>query len=95
MINKCDIFRHKEAKRTVQPAPPYGIIKPCDFPLDFSIDSYQLPKISPQQILHDGDCLDLVLIDERHFQSCLLYLQEYLAGDVRAKHVLRPNAESF
>lgn len=33
--------------------------KPCDFPLDFSIDSYQLPKISPQQILHDGDCLDL------------------------------------
>lgn len=35
------------------------VCKPCDFPLDFSIDSYQLPKISPQQILHDGDCLDL------------------------------------
>lgn len=35
------------------------VCKPCDFPLDFSIDSYQLPKIAPQQILHDGDCLDL------------------------------------
>lgn len=35
------------------------VCKPCDFPLDFSIDSYQLPKISPQQVLHDGDCLDL------------------------------------
>lgn len=35
------------------------VCKPCDFPLDFSIDSYQLPKSSPQQILHDGDCLDL------------------------------------
>lgn len=35
------------------------VCKPCDFPLDFSIDSYQLPQISPQQILHDGDCLDL------------------------------------
>ena len=35
------------------------VCKPCDFPLDFSLDSYQLPKISPQQILHDGDCLDL------------------------------------
>lgn len=33
--------------------------KPCDFPLDFSIDNYQLPQISPQQLLHDSDCLDL------------------------------------
>ncbi len=26
LIKKCDIFRHKEAKGTIQPAPPYGII---------------------------------------------------------------------
>lgn len=35
------------------------ICKPCDFPLDFSIDDYQLSQSSPQQILHDNDCLDL------------------------------------
>ncbi|MCM1097342.1 MAG: MBL fold metallo-hydrolase [Ruminococcus flavefaciens] len=33
--------------------------KPCDFPNDFILDDYQIFKGTPQQILHDGDCLDL------------------------------------
>lgn len=33
--------------------------KPCDFPKDFSLDSYQIFKGSLQKLLHDGDCIDL------------------------------------
>ena len=33
--------------------------KPCDFPNDFIIEDYQIFKGISQQILHDGDCLDL------------------------------------
>ena len=33
--------------------------KPCDFPKDFIFDDYQIFTGIPQQILHDGDCLDL------------------------------------
>lgn len=31
----------------------------CDFPLDFDVDKYQLFHGEPQQILHDGDSIDL------------------------------------
>ncbi len=33
--------------------------KPCEFPPDFSVDSYQITQCTPQHILRDGDCLDL------------------------------------
>ena len=32
--------------------------KPCDFPLDFSIDDYRIFQGVPQIILHDGDCIN-------------------------------------
>ena len=35
------------------------LAEPCDFPSDFSIDSYQLYQGEPQVILHDGDRIDL------------------------------------
>ncbi len=35
------------------------MLKPCEFPSDFSIDSYQVFHGAPQIILHDGDCIDL------------------------------------
>lgn len=33
--------------------------EPCDFPLDFNIDRYQIFQGVPQVLLHDGDCIDL------------------------------------
>lgn len=33
--------------------------KPCDFPLDFKIDQYQIFQGIPQMLLHDGDRIDL------------------------------------
>ena len=33
--------------------------EPCDFPKDFILDDYQIFTGMPQQVLHDGDCLDL------------------------------------
>lgn len=33
--------------------------EPCDFPSDFHADEYQLFHGEPQQILHDGDFIDL------------------------------------
>lgn len=33
--------------------------EPCDFPYDFHADEYQLFHGEPQQILHDGDFIDL------------------------------------
>lgn len=33
--------------------------EPCDFPSDFHVDEYQLFHGEPQQILHDGDFIDL------------------------------------
>ena len=32
---------------------------PCSFPSEFHLDDYRLFHGAPQQILHDGDCLDL------------------------------------
>ena len=32
---------------------------PCDFPSDFNVDEYQLFHGEPQQVLHDGDSIDL------------------------------------
>lgn len=32
---------------------------PCNFPEEFSLDHFQIFQGTPQQILHDGDCLDL------------------------------------
>ena len=32
---------------------------PCDFPSDFNVDEYQLFYGEPQQVLHDGDSIDL------------------------------------
>ena len=33
--------------------------KPCNFPLDFNIDQYQIFQGVPQMLLHDGDSIDL------------------------------------
>ena len=33
--------------------------KPCDFPPNFDVEKYQLFCGEPQQILHDGDSIDL------------------------------------
>lgn len=33
--------------------------KPCNFPLDFNIDQYQIFQGIPQMLLHDGDSIDL------------------------------------
>ncbi len=33
--------------------------KPCDFPIDFSVDDYQIFQGKSQKILHDGDCINL------------------------------------
>ena len=35
------------------------VCKPCNFPADFNIDSYQIYRGKPQSIFKDGDCLDL------------------------------------
>ena len=35
------------------------VCKPCNFPADFNIDSYQIYRGEPQSIFKDGDCLDL------------------------------------
>lgn len=32
---------------------------PCDFPLNFNINDYQVFQGKSQRIMHDGDCLDL------------------------------------
>lgn len=33
--------------------------RPCDFPKDFCLDEYKVFHGMPQQILNDGDCIDL------------------------------------
>lgn len=33
--------------------------RPCDFPMEFILDEYQIYQGEPQRILRDGDCLDI------------------------------------
>ena len=33
--------------------------KPCDFPVDFDIENYQIYQGIPQRVFNDGDCLDI------------------------------------
>lgn len=35
------------------------LCRPCDFPENFDVDEYQIFRGEPQQIVQDGDCLDL------------------------------------
>ena len=62
-----DIAVHETEKDwlSVQFPIPLTVVKsnlmrePCDFPLDFEADKYQLFCVEPRQILHDGDSVDL------------------------------------
>ena len=58
-------MRRKKDWLSVQFPIPLMVVKsnlmrePCDFPLDFEADKYQLFCGEPRQILHDGDSVDL------------------------------------
>lgn len=62
-----DIAVHEAEKDwlSVQFPIPLPVVKknllrdPCDFPLEFEVDKYQLFCGEPQQILYDGDSIDL------------------------------------
>lgn len=35
------------------------VCKPCDFPVDFNLDNYQIYEGAPQEVFNDGECIDL------------------------------------